>query len=295
MKGHVKTMGYNECGVFFRSPICGVGCTPMSTAIVREYTAEGFVIAADGRKSKPDGTVVSDTVQKIFPHVGPGRVLAYSLAGTVMFTADHDENDIVFDFVAQTAEVAKSLSAIRSKNLVGFGKRLGDAINRRLADAKGRNLFSQYTTCENSPIERGYTIARIFVDGYCDGIPSRINIRFFHENQILRTPDVLTSDLNQGWMYGSKDIADLLFATDDQRLAAYRIPKARTNFSTGPPTLRDAIEYAKSYIRACSDPVALQIDPKSCSAIGGHIHIASVTTDGGFQWWPDYEPRDPAG
>jgi len=56
---------------------------PMSTAIVRTYTSDGFVIAADGRvRGAEDGCVISDTVQKIFPIGGSTPYfLAYSISG----------------------------------------------------------------------------------------------------------------------------------------------------------------------------------------------------------------------
>ena len=71
----------------------------MSTSIVRIYTPEGFVIAADGRNYNADTkTVVSDSVQKIFPIEQMGGRLAYTLTGTCEITPRHS-NEVTFDLL----------------------------------------------------------------------------------------------------------------------------------------------------------------------------------------------------
>jgi hypothetical protein len=47
--------------------------------------------------------------------------------------------------------------------------------------------------------------------------------------------------------------------------------------------LQEAACYAKGYIDAFASPLALTLDP-SCEAIGGHVHVATVTPGDGFQW-----------
>jgi len=70
----------------------------MSTAIVRTYTPEGFVIAADGRVRNEDGNVVRDQAQKIFPIGGNNiRYLAYSISGTAGIPS-RDATEVAFDF-----------------------------------------------------------------------------------------------------------------------------------------------------------------------------------------------------
>jgi len=58
----------------------------MPTAIVRVYTNEGFVIAADGRNLNSEaqpGTdpIITDEAQKIFPAQHHKASLAYAIAG----------------------------------------------------------------------------------------------------------------------------------------------------------------------------------------------------------------------
>jgi capsular polysaccharide biosynthesis protein len=50
------------------------------------------------------------------------------------------------------------------------------------------------------------------------------------------------------------------------------------------PLLEDARQFAQGYIEACSSPVGLEVDEPLCKGIGGHIHIATITTPEGFRW-----------
>src|SRR6266568_644651 len=75
---------------------------PMSTAIVRTYTPDGFVIAADGRARRAeDGKVETEKIQKIFPIGGSSsRFLAYSISGAATI-ASRDATEVAFNFVAE--------------------------------------------------------------------------------------------------------------------------------------------------------------------------------------------------
>jgi hypothetical protein len=79
----------------------------MATAILVVYTHDGFVVCADRRKARRDGSVVDDDAQKLFPV--NGKALAYGLAGTVQFTNGCDE--IVFDLVSKMHGAVDSVGA----------------------------------------------------------------------------------------------------------------------------------------------------------------------------------------
>jgi hypothetical protein len=75
-------------------------------------------------------------------------------------------------------------------------------------------------------------------------------------------------------------IGNLLFGpSTDGRLASYRGPLVYAENMT----ISDAIERSKAFIQAHSDPEAIALDGKCC-AVGGHIHIATITPTDGFQW-----------
>jgi hypothetical protein len=247
-------------------------CVPMSTAIARIYTPDGFVVAADGRAYNSDKQkVVSDSVQKIFCINQPSRVLmAYTLAGNVGLA--REDSEVIFDFVTETAKAVETLSPRIPKTVWHYAKTLSDALLQPLALA--RKALKRET--------EGEPETWIFLDGYYDGRPKRAHIKF--DNQ--QVPEVGTEpELYSGQVlgYGSQEIFRLM-ASDDPRLEAYRTPPR----SYDSIRLPEAVEIAKQNVRAHGDPEALKIDPK-CAAMGGRTLIATITYDG-FKWVPGCEP-----
>ncbi len=94
---------------------------------------------------------------------------------------------------------------------------------------------------------------------------------------------VTPNELDRSWGYGSKAVIDLL-DQEDNLLAAYRPSKIREGM-----TLQQGIEVACNRVKAHCDPIALGVDG-NCCAMGGHIHVATVTLDEGFRWVPQFEP-----
>jgi hypothetical protein len=95
---------------------------PMATAIVRTYTPEGFVIAADGLACDADGIVKDDRVKKIFPVGGSGSepaFLAYSISGAASI-APLDQSKPYFSFCEEINKTAQSLSLWKHSSLIGF-------------------------------------------------------------------------------------------------------------------------------------------------------------------------------
>jgi hypothetical protein len=75
---------------------------------------------------------------------------------------------------------------------------------------------------------------------------------------------------------------------NDQTFSAYQTPLP----SPEQITLTQGIESAKNHIHVCSDPRAVEIDPETCSKIGGRVQIATITPSEGFKWVPGYEPAE---
>jgi hypothetical protein len=270
-------------GDLFVPPLCPrIICFPMSTAIVRTYTSEGFVIAADGRAiGVEERRVVTDTAQKVFPIEWTGGSLAYSVAGTLQISSDDRRQ--VFNLILET-EKAQAAVTNTPASLVEYASLLAERITVRLAAVKGH-----YPSTDNRGInQRGFRIATLFLEGYYGSAPYRARVDFCHERQNLLEPEVIPQDSNLGrpQICGSGEVSYLLFDTDDPRFAAYRRPVLRAQ----DVTLAEAIEVSKGYINACMDPEALQIDETICSTIGGHIHIATITPSHGFRWVQGFEP-----
>lgn len=252
------------------------------TAIVRTLTPGGFVLAADGRKSGAiDGTVLSDSVQKIFPLQTLVGFFAYSIAGTIELVTD-DHREVALDLAEEVRKSADLLVKRRTKNLAGYAVRLCRPVYQALKNVHESGRISDYPSYEtNVSVERGDTIIRICLDGFRDGYPSSVVIRIFHENGVLCEPEISTEPnfLGLHRTLGRPEIGRLLWETNDHRLATYRGPQIFAEDMT----LQDAIDRSQSYIRAYADPEAHAIDPE-CRKVGGHIHIATITPQFGFTW-----------
>jgi hypothetical protein len=259
----------------------------MSTAIVRIYTEEGFVIAADGRQVREDGLPFNDGAQKIFPLCDERGSLAYAICGTTLMTSDDDTNEPVWDLAAEMAHAIKSLSGRKSKNLFGYATRLSRPINRHLKEAKQNGNIAKYPTETDMIDHDGSMIAEALIDGYYNGVPSRVSIKLYHRSQQLAEPEVFRDSIPTGSyvIHGSKLISESFRNPADRRFADY----GQLAWTNSPVTLSEAIKVSEGYIRACSSPEAIQMDAK-CAGIGGHIHIATITPKDGFRWVPGYEP-----
>ena len=264
-------------------PRWGGSCAEMSTAIVRIHTPEGFVIAADGREMILKDCVLArktDEAQKIFPIARKDLTCAYSFAGNCVFgQSDDDPTKAAFDFDLEAQHAIGLLSIYTPSTLYDYAKRLCLEMNMRLSQEIGK-LPSDRADAEH-PAEKD-TVARMLFDGYCNGIPQRVNVRFWLSNGSLEEPEISPGDIltSEPYVYGSSEIHHLLFNTQDERFSSYRRPALRAQDIT----MAEAVQIANSYIGACSDPIALEIDAKTCRAIGGHIHIAKVTKEQGFEW-----------
>jgi hypothetical protein len=110
-------------------------------------------------------------------------------------------------------------------------------------------------------------------------------IRFPHIKQTLLEPELKLMPLEKGYrppvVYGSQIVARRIFETDDPTFAKYRVPRANDAENV---TLGEVAEAAKKYILACADPEVMKLDAEVCAAIGGHIHMAKVTPQSGFDW-----------
>jgi hypothetical protein len=79
---------------------------------------------------------------------------------------------------------------------------------------------------------------------------------------------------------------------DDGRRVLPGSPFANFVKDLGPnPSLKDAEQYVRGYIEACSSPLALELDEAICKGIGGHIHVATITPSDGFRWVVPPLPR----
>lgn len=257
----------------------------MPTAIARMYVPEGFAIAADGRGCDENYNVVSENCQKIFSIQGRDKALAYAFAGTVQLDG-LDPKQVVFDFAGQTRFAIEKLEGRTCKNLVGYAHRLSRILHEDLVAVAKRANMAPFPPGRQQPGERGLTITRLFIEGYFQGTPERIVVRFSHNDQRLSEPEVYRIEVIpwQSVRHGSPIVSKVLGDDRDERLRQFKEPDRHY------APLEAAVEITKNYIHACSSPEGLALDEDVCRAIGGHIHIATVTPDRGFQWVDGFEP-----
>lgn len=275
------------------APWLGDICIPMPTALACIFSEDGLVIAADGLnliRTSDSLRRDSDRVQKIFHLSGIDREVACSFFGRVTLLNDADE--MVFNFIYACQEAAKSVRSISARDASEFAAQICPLILEKLESVKEAGKLSRYPKPESAqPGEPGSTLVRIFVDGYFNGQPHRTGIRVFHVDQKLGW-DLRPHDLSR-WrktlFYGARRVANLLFETNDPRLEKYRTDACkligtRFNYPDTAIGLEDAVDAARNFIGACSDPLAKEIEGDTYQRIGGEVHIATITPNEGFRW-----------
>lgn len=262
----------------------------MSTAIVRAYTEDGFVVASDGLvRGSDDGKILHFAKQKIFSF-GGARSLAFSFTGSIELGTRHRAG-VVFDFIAAVSAAVQSRSATRHRTLTGYAQRISRIVHDSLKTAQlADNIPFTSDPSETHAGMAGFTIATVLIDGYLLGTPSRAEIRFSHNDQQLADPEVFSTPITtQLLIYGSPEVSRLF--PSDPRFEQYRTRREEPWHTS--PLLSRAINNARCMIEAQGSQEARDIDDQICAGIGGRTQIATITPRDGFQWVPELEPLPP--
>jgi len=259
------------------------------TAIAMVYVVPGFVVAADGRRRWADQGSVDESMrlqesenqQKIFKAQFKGRDIAYALTGLVF------NDDQTFDLIEESQKTAILLGSAKISNLYDYVAAFAASIARACTAARqdGRiEHFGINSFCTDP--QQQNTIATIFMAGYFrKNDPSLVMVTISHKDQVVVEPKPLFQTPPQNPLLSGSAIAELMYGRRDPRFAKYFRAISRTG------TLKEAEEYARNYIEACSDPIAAEVDP-ACRGIGGHIHMATLTRQEGFSWISGFEPSE---
>lgn len=244
------------------------------------------MIAADGRMlDTADMRVATDKMQKIFPF-GDAQTLAYTCCGIARIGSTTEEGEIAFDFTIAFSACAQAISGKPYTSLQDYLARCARKMHSDLQMAIGDR---SELPGEPLPHEWGATIAEIVVDGYFKGFPSRAGIRFFHENHKLACPEVLnyTVYVDTQFLYGVPGLEAQIRLDGPLRHYLKSIDMVRDSVR-----LTEAVIAAIAYVEACAGPEAKLLNKRASDAIGGHTHVATITSDGGFEWVPGFEPAD---
>jgi hypothetical protein len=254
-------------------PLTGPICIELSkmTATVIIYTGQGFAVAADGlelwedpdthrRSLRPGG----DRVQKIFAAERKDATLAYILRGQVA------SEDRAFDLEEELRKQLSLFTATKFNNYADFLRLLASALENAIKCARQDKRLKE-------PLEAWISFA-----GYFGTHPCLVDLKFLphpHFTNSLYEFNEPPLRHRRPMVSGPPIIWDLI-SERDPRFAQYFVQYDKPVRSM---SLREAADYAKGCIDAFSSPLARQLDP-SCEAIGGHVHVATVTPDNGFQW-----------
>jgi hypothetical protein len=258
----------------------------MPTAIVRYYYSKGFLIAADGLVLKSDDNTPLDyNQQKIFLLNRSGLTATLSATGAESLGSPGKDATPQFEFFKAVQQVALVVSTKGSRNLSEYARKLGKAVTRRLREA--HEAYGLDLPTESRTGEIGRTIVEVFIDGYINAIPSRTSMRFYHQDGVIAEPEVNGGLIEDMIYYSGPTIISNCFEKD-ARFARFR-QEIQVSLPEG---LKAAAERAVWYIRACDSDIGRELDAVGCSTVGGHIHMATITRENGFQWVGGFEwPR----
>jgi hypothetical protein len=250
------------------------------TAIAAVYTPRiGFVIGADGRArwTEPEAVseakkgMESDQEQKIFEATAKRATIAYALSGTAY------NDDKTFSVIAESQKAATSLSDLELANHLEYVQRFCDIVSEKIAEAHAEGRFDYIQPKICAPGHEN-TLVRILFCGYFRTRPFAYDAEIVNENGTLSCNPLQCDMKNMGPMVlGSEKIAKLMYLDKDPQFRKYSVPIRETSSTL------NAIACVRGYLEACSTPLARRIDP-FCEIVGGHIHIATVTPQFGFQW-----------
>ena len=224
---------------------------PMPTALIRIYTPDGFVVAADGRSTEnPTNRVITDEAQKIFRL---GRAIAASLCGSSNLV--NPQTHFKFDFVEELLAASQPISPKRYQTLQDYAGELAHRVNRNLelAQQSGNLIFPSIPAYE--PEDYGDTITIIWLNGYHNDRAASARVRLSHEGQRLLAPSLRTEPLLllKPFAYGIQKIADMLVAKD-RSVVRYLNVDVDTAHSLD---LRIALTFSSAFIDACGGPEAM--------------------------------------
>lgn len=231
-----------------------------------------FVIAADGRCNALTTSglmiVASDTQQKIFHTHAKHLTVMYALTGI------SKSADLSFDVMIEATKHIRSLSMRDFSSAYKFIEAFSAKMEKSIEGATKKGAFPPIP--EQSESTEVGRVFRLYLLGFYRKKPFGTQARFYVDKETKKAStrrhdfNLSTFDL---CCSGSERIAEMIYgnAVVDSRIGHYK------HSSNASP-----LEAATSYIKACSDPRASEIDP-DCKGIGGHLHAAESTHDG-FRW-----------
>lgn len=223
------------------------------TAIAWEFTPEGFVIGADGRR-KIDGVIVTENAQKIYSVKWQGLRIVYGLSGTV---GGVRPDGIAFTLKDLIDCCITSMESVPT--FLDFVQELRKSLYAFLLLYVGKAVHGFETE----------EIARILLLSYFNDDPYRGELTIKHDGVIVLNPELycppIDTESGQFRVFSGSELA---------------FKKLESKLGVKPQSLNEASALVREYIEECMKHQGIDSD---CANIGGHIHIGELRSTG-FRW-----------
>jgi hypothetical protein len=221
------------------------------TAIAFVHTPDGFVIGADGRQiDSVTNTIQSDTAQKIFLLEFETVRVAYAWTGTTRIEAV--DQTCIYDLRESTNRLLQAADLLGRTSWADFIARFCDGLRATLPSC-----------IEAAPRD----VAKIALIGFFNGVPCKAIIKIRYPHTLL----VFDLQIQTPAQYQKQ-----VFTGTERLYAPYKLQQ--------PHNASEAVRFVRDYILDC-----IESDEADCNKIGGHLHIAAITSEG-FSWV--ISPRD---
>jgi hypothetical protein len=206
-----------------------------------------------------------------------------------------EETGVHIPFDGECNDVANALDMGGFTDLKSYGeafaRTVGERVQRKIGEARERGSITPEDYVTKIVNKDRWSI--LHFDGYWRGVPSMAawTILFHLDQSSVKEyycpQQVLPDDR---YFVGSGPMLNLLEATTDSGpFEKYKIPSFKKLIARRGVSLQEAIEAATSYIEACSQPEAQDLDD-DCKFIGGRVRIATIKPVEGFEWASGSEP-----
>jgi hypothetical protein len=223
------------------------------TAIASAFTSEGFVIGADGRQLDRDNKIFNESSQKIFNFKSRQVDVVYAWCGET--SVINQSKEVLYDLYAITHIALSSAVNIARRQFPSLIQQSCGGIYEGIIRSP---IVRQITNPDSSPASK----ARMLLNGYFYGQPFMAEFHVRETDRIRVEAERVSMPLSPPKRY--------LFNGCARQNEKYK--------NVLPTTTREALKLISDYIQECID----NSEP-DCSGIGGHRHIAHLTSDG-FYW-----------
>ena len=240
-------------------------------AVAFDHSEKSFVIASDGRcaTSTMPVQIKTDTQQKIHFEQTQYVAIVYAMTGLAAIGS--------FETMTAVHGQIQMLSKRKFNDGYEYADKLCFNLTKVFEKALEDGRIPMIPMAGDLPPEETGRLFRLLLFGHFRKKPFLKIASFYYNENVphfrLRAQDEALSQ-NGIFPFGSDEIARMIFGDGaiDPRIAHFKYDRNHPDAQTA----------TTNFVKACSHPAALEIDPW-CRIVGGHIHAAELTKNG-FAW-----------